>query len=275
VNRQRLFDLRVTFAATERLSLSGSLPWLAGTWSLPLPAGPAPGPRATQRAAGIGDLVLTPRFWLLEPCTNPDGNVQAGVGLKVPTGVPDLRDRFPDAAGGTRGRRRPVDPSLQPGDGGWGAVLEASAFRDVGKVRLFGSATYLVNPRETNRTLSPGAAMAGPAAVPAEVRRNSVADAYQAQAGVAVPLGGGFGASLALRVDGVPPRDLVGGNGGFRRPGYFTSLAPGLSWTSGRHSFAVSATRTIVANAQRDARGAPTDATFADYAVFLTWTWRF
>jgi hypothetical protein len=240
---------------------------------VPLPLDP-PGPRSRQDADGLGDVTLTPRFWVLDPARHPGGNLQVGLGVKIPTGREDAEDVYPDLFGANP-RRKPVDVSIQPGDGGWGALLDLAAFRDVGPVRLFASGTYLANPRDTNRTPSIAASLLGPAAVPARIRVNSVPDQFLLQGGVAVPLGRGFSASLAVRWEGVPPRDLVGGEDGFRRPGYTVAFAPGLSWTTGRTTFSVSVPRTHVRNRLNDASGAGGDATFSEYSILAGVTIRF
>jgi hypothetical protein len=274
VNEQHLLDLRLTYALSDRWSLSASEPFLIGTWSLPLPMSPTPGPRREQDAMGFGDLTLTPRVWLWDPSCHAHGNVQVGLGLKVPTGADDLHDRFPDLSGGNV-RTRPVDVSIQPGDGGWGAVADLLAFRDWGPFRFSAGGSYLFNPRESNRTPSTASALLGLAAAPPEIRYNSVPDQYLVQAGVSAPLGRGFGAGIVARWEGVPPRDRFGGNDGFRRPGYSVSAGPALSWTVERTTIALSVPRTLMRNRQRDARGASGDATFADFAVFLSVTVRF
>ena len=273
VNVQSILDLRLAAGLSERWSASASLPWVYGTWSVPLPLVPR-GHRFQQDSRGIGDLVLAPRFWVLDPSENPRGNLQAGLGLKIPTGDPGVEDLFPDVTGRNLARR-PVDVSIQPGDGGWGPVLDLFAYRDAGPVRLFATGTYLCNPRETNDTLSTPSALLGPASVPARIRRNSVPDQSLAQVGAAVPLVPGLGASLALRWEGVPARDLLGGNEGWRRPGYTVSLAPGLSWTLDRTTVSLSVPVTTRRNRMNDASGAGGDATFADWSVILGLTVRF
>ena len=45
---------------------------------------------------------------------------------------------------------KPIDQSIQPGDGGWGAQLELQGFTRVGPAFVFGSANYLLNPKDIN-----------------------------------------------------------------------------------------------------------------------------
>jgi len=273
VNRQTVFDLRTTVGVSERWSATLSVPWFRGSWSIPLPPVPA-GTRHEQDAEGFGDIVLTPKLWVLDPCENPGGNLQVGLGLKAPTGEEDARHVFPDLQGDDF-RDRHVDVSIQPGDGGWGAVLDLAGYRDWGDVRFFGSGTYLVNPREQNHTLSTASELVGPSAVADHLRFNSVPDQYFLQAGASVSLGESFGASAALRWEGVPQRDLVGGEDGFRRPGYTVAVAPGLSYATGRWAFSLTVPITTMRNRMENSHGEPGDATFADWAVILGVSLRF
>lgn len=284
VNRQKALDLSLRVQWTERTSVTLSVPWLIGSWSLPAPTGlgpgEKPGPRQRQDSSGMGDLGLSLRTWLLDPVENPRGNFRVGFGLEAPTGRENVTDRYRDALG-TNPRRRPVDASIQPGDGGWGGLLELHAFRDfaVGpserNVRLYATAAWLAQPRETNRTPSIATALYGPARVPERVRFNSVPDLYRVEAGAAMDLGAGFGAGLGFRVDGVPKRDVIGGDGGFRRPGYSLALVPTVSWSTGDTTLSLSVPRTHHVRRDRNAFGDAGDATFADWSLLFTVSVRF
>lgn len=249
------------------------MPWFRGSWAVPLPLVPA-GTRHEQDAEGFGDAVLAARFWTLSPSENPAGNLQVALGIKVPTGEEGARHDYPDLQGDDF-RRRFVDVSIQPGDGGWGALLDLNAFRDAGPVRLFAQGSYLANPREQNRTLSTASELVGASLLPPHLRFNSVPDQYFVQAGAALGLGSGFGAGAAVRWEGVTQRDLFGGEDGFRRPGYTVSVAPSLSWTSGKWTLALSVPITTMRNRMENARGEPGDATFADWALLLGLSVRF
>lgn len=270
---QNILDYRVTLGVTERWSLATSLPWLQGSWSLPLPVAKG-APRYQQDSEGFGDLTLTPRFWVLDPSENRSWNLQVGIGVKCPTGDENVKDLFPDITGGNLAQR-PVDVSIQPGDGGWGGILDLTAFRDVGRARLFLAGTYLVNFREQNRTLSTPSVLVGPAVVDPGIRYNSVPDQYLLQGGVTYPLGKGWGGNVSVRWEGVPPRDRVGGNDGWRRPGYTVSVAPGVTWSRGPATVYLNVPITTMRNRQEDAEGRAGDATFADWAILAGITWRF
>ena len=111
-----------------------------------------------------------------------------------------------------------MDQSIQLGDGGWGVLLQFQAFQRVAtrtSAYVFGS--YLLSPRDTTEVTTPTGV------------HLSVPDVYTARAGLAYALSDGAGLSVNLggRLDGIPLRDLIGGDAGFRRPGFIFYLDPG------------------------------------------------
>src|SRR5678815_1933976 len=85
--------------------------------------------------------------------------------------------------------------------------------------------------------------------------------------------------SAGGRLEGIPSSDLIGGDEGFRRPGYVLSVEPGVSYQFKK--FAAFATVPVAVERNRtksnadklrskaegiDAHG---DAAFADYAIFI------
>jgi len=123
-----------------------------------------------------------------------------------------------------------VDQPIQLGDGGWGLILQTQAYRTIsGSTSGYVNASYLLSPKETTDVTSP---------IPG--RRWGAPDVYSARLGVAYALLAEKGLSLSLgpRIDGIPLRDLIGGNGGdIRRPGYTLFIDPGVTFTHGRHTF--------------------------------------
>jgi hypothetical protein len=88
----------------------------------------------------------------------------------------------------------------------------------------------------------------------------------------------GLTASIGGRWEGVPSSDLIGGDKGFRRPGYTISLEPGVSIMTGRSSISLSVPIAIERNRVRShadkLNGRHGDATFADFLVNLTYAHR-
>jgi hypothetical protein len=167
-----------------------------------------------------------------------------------------------------------VDQSIQPGDGGYGAILELQAFKQIfERFTLFAQGTYLFNPQSKN-----GTDTFRRRASEAEM---SIADQYLARWGVAAAIApeAGWSASVAGRIEGVPVRDLLGDSDGFRRPGYAISIEPGLLYTLGRHSFSFSVPIALYRNrlkstsdSEDDTHG---DAAFADFVVLFGYSLRF
>src|SRR5205823_7486138 len=106
--------------------------------------------RHTMHAGGLGDIRILTDLWLLEPHKHMDGNIALGIGVKAPTGD----DKVSDTSFRTSGPvTRPVDPSIQPGDGGWGLILEVQAYQKIfGNLFAFIQGSYLLTPEEQNNT---------------------------------------------------------------------------------------------------------------------------
>ena len=154
-NIQNLLDIGVSRALTPRITVSLGIPFVDSSWALRDPAYPFPQERReiVQHGRGIGDISVTGRTWVLDPDTHDAWNVAVGGGMKFPTGNARYQDRFIDRIDRTEALRY-VDQSVQPGDGGWGIMLEGHAFWRVKRAFLFGSGSYLVNPQDTNDTPS-------------------------------------------------------------------------------------------------------------------------
>jgi hypothetical protein len=276
INRQRAADLNVSYTASPRLSLSVGIPAVVASWSIPSPTRPVPGPRAQQDARGLGDISAMARYWIFAPAAHTRRNLAIGIGVKAPTGADDVEDRIPDA-NGQNVALRTVDQSIQPGDGGWGMILEAQAFTQLRRVRLFTSGTYLANPRNTNGVPSLIVAR-GAAANPANRDKlvNSVPDQYVVRAGGAVHLWRGLGASGAWRVEGLPRYDVLGKSNGFRRPGVAMFVEPGVIYSHGPHYWSFNVPIGYYYNRKPDPNtGIEGDATFPRHIFLGTYGFRF
>nr|CAA9250842.1 hypothetical protein AVDCRST_MAG63-1914 [uncultured Armatimonadetes bacterium] len=277
INRQNIWDLSASYAVTRRLNLTASVPFINGSWELPIPVRPTPGPREGQHSHGMGDITLGGRWWVRDPLHAKGSNVALGVGLKMPTGKADYKNVFPDINGNNR-TEKPVDVSIQPGDGGWGLSLSADGFRTAGKTTWFASAVYLVNPRDTNGVPSIRSALGlPPDPVTPSTQVNSVPDQYLYRVGASYRVSGQVSAALSFRAEGVPSTDLIGRSNGFRRPGYALSIEPGLTYARGDSTWTLNVPVTISRNrrpTEADGVTRPGDATFADYVVLLGYSQR-
>jgi len=270
INDLHLWDFAATYQVTERFSVSLSVPVQYANRSSPLrDANGDVVDRSSVQASGIGDISLVGRWWLLKTTTHPDHNASLGWGVKFPTGDYDATDNV-RRLNGTE--QVVVDQSIQPGDGGYGAILDLVAFKRLfeGKLTAFATGTYLMNPENKNGART-GRSRAGEEIM-------SVADQYVGKVGLAAPVTylKGLALSLAARIEGVPVHDAIGGSDGFRRPGYAISIEPGLIFGIGKNTFAISAPVALQRNRQRSvsdqANGVHGDAAFADYVILVSYS---
>jgi hypothetical protein len=274
VNNVYTTELTLARGLSKRVSLSLSLPFIHATRSSLYEHDRVN--RYTTKATGIGDVRVGALAWLFDPEKHTDKNVFLGLGLKLPTGEEDASDVFYTATGP---ERRPVDQSIQLGDGGLGVTFDIGGFAKVApRTFAYLSGSYLINPENQNgtrtfrETLSPR--LANEAIM-------SVADQFLVRSGLTYALWSerGLSVSLGWRWEGVPVEDLIGNSTGFRRPGFSGGIEPGLTWAFGRNTLSASASVAIARERWRSVTDRETgrhgDAAFADYAIFASFARRF
>jgi len=276
VNTQQALDLGVSYAASERLGFTLGVPVVKSSWAVPTPISPTPGPRAKQEASGLGDVSLTGRYWVFAPESRH--NVSLGLGVKAPTGDHNVTQAYPNIDG-TNLAVKAVDQSVQPGDGGWGILLDVQAFRQYSKATLFASGTYLANPRDTNGTPSilVGLGVANSTFAREGLLVNSVPDQFLVRLGAVMPIGKtGFAASLAYRIEGLPRYDLIGASHGWRRPGHEMFVEPGIAYSKGSSTWSLNVPIGFLRNRQANPyTGREGDATFPNYILLTGVSYRF
>ena len=234
--------------------------------------------RHMSSSYGIGDMRLTAYRWMLDPNTSKSGNFQLGLGVKLPTGNYNFKDNFYNVGPGKTEQERPVDQSIQPGDGGFGIVTEFNGYVSIdNQLSFYTNLYYLLNPRETNGTRTYRETLSARLANEAFM---SVADQYMARFGVNcrfdkfpknLSVAGGF------RIEGIPVYDLVGKSDGFRRPGYVASFEPGLNYFVKKLNFFATVPIALIRNRTQSftdrentitqGRFINGDAAFADYSI--------
>src|SRR5688500_14523616 len=277
INHVNLADLTVRYQATKRVELSLGVPIFMATRSQSLRQQGVELERYQTAARGVGDVFFTTRRWMFDPDTHPGGNLQLGVGVKIPTGQNNATDTFRVLSGGVvTNQIRTVDQSIQPGDGGFGILLDVSTFKAVagGKLSIYGGGAYLATPGEKSNVQTYRTARGE------EVM--SIADQFLARGGVAFPIPkvANMTFSGGLRLEGVPVRDIIGGDAGFRRPGIAVSFEPAFNViVKGKNAVTLSVPIAIYRNRFQSvpdqARGAHGDAAFADYLILAGYSRRF
>src|SRR5258705_3262717 len=185
-------------------------------------------PRYTTRAFGLGDIRFTVYKWLLDPAVNKKGNIQAGLGLKLPTGDFRYQDYF--TRNDSTKVLAPVDQAIQLGDGGTGITAELSAFYSLNKtVNIFIHGYYLINPREQNGVSNLKGRNASATEISNSTTVMSVPDQYSFRGGANLQFQK-IVFTAGLRYEKVPVKDLIGGNKGFRRAASITSVELGITY---------------------------------------------
>jgi hypothetical protein len=255
-NKIHLFDVAVSYRVSRRWSVNMSAPFMDADRINHRTSG-------VTSSAGLGDMTFGAKFWVWRPPTESRQNVQIGFSLKVPTGKPNVVSAVTGATTPVTSSTT-VDQSIQLGDAGVGFALDYLAYKALpAGFTLFSTGVYLFNPRNTYTATTPGA------------RALSVPDQYLWRGGIAyaLPRFRGVSISLAGRDEGVPARDLIGREDGFRRPGYAVSIEPGLEFARGRNvwsfSYALAIRRDRTRSVQDVANGTHGDAAFADGVLIL------
>ncbi len=256
-----------------------------------------PGARKTSTSAGIGDARIGITKWLWNPVSHTKSNLMLGVGLKLPTGNWNVQDSFynvmvTDPVTGSSSRKtvyRPVDQSIQLGDGGLGLSLEMQGFWEMADgLFAYGNAFYILNPRGVNGTMTnrrTTIVVNGVSQVFTNEYMCSVADQYAARLGfLSQSQLHGLSFSWGARLEGVPVRDLVGESYGFRRPGYTIAAEPGVTYMKGKTTVNFNMPialyrirkQSVTDKEVQDATGVARngDAAFADYLISLGVTYR-
>ena len=255
-NKIHLFDVSLSYRISRR-------------WTLALSAPVMDADRINHRtkgvteSTGLGDMSVGARFWIWRPPTESRRNIQIGFSLKMPTGKPNVTSLISGTAVPST-TVTTVDQSIQLGDSGTGFALDYSAYQAISsRFTLFSTGVYLFSPKNSYTATTPGA------------RALSVPDQYLLRGGVgyAVPRMRGVAISAAMRDEGVPARDLIGREDGFRRPGYAVSLEPGAQFARGRNmwsfSYAIALRRDRTRSVSDVRSGTHGDAAFADGVLLI------
>jgi hypothetical protein len=285
INYTYTLDLVLTRNLKNGWSLSVDLPVISNARSSLYEHGGNTGKNARHytRSFGIGDIRVAAYKWLWNPAQMPKGNIQVGLGLKLPTGDYRYQDYF--VKNDTTRLLGPVDQSIQLGDGGTGFTTEINAFYNFNEhIGVYGNFFYLFNPREQNGVSTGRGQAPNATAVQFGTDVMSVPDQFMIRAGISAMFNR-FTFSAGLRDECLPSEDLIGGSRGFRRPGYIISVDPGVNYQFKKATLyayvpvAIKRDRTqsVADKLRSDATGTHVqgDAAFADYLVNIGCSFKF
>lgn len=283
INHQSSLDLSLTRFFNDRWSIMVDVPVLSNSRSSLYEHGGKE--RHSMHSFGIGDMRVAVYNWLLDPAINHKGNIQVGLGIKLPTGDYNYKDYWYNVGVGGAKELRTVDQSIQLGDGGTGFTTEVNAFYSIHRsLTVYGNFYYLLNPREQNGTRT-YREMVSVNLVNEAIM--SVPDQYMGRAGLNYTFQHveGLGLSAGARLEGIPVHDLAGGSGDFRRPGYIWSVEPTVTYAVKKLNFfaavpfAVKRNRTQSItdkeNSIKQGKHVQGDAAFSDYTVNAGFSIRF
>ena len=254
----------VAYAFSDQFRLRLSVPVSTGqvvTWPNKV--------RKEQNATGIGDVSLMGEAWLLKPRTHERGNIAVGLGLKAPSGSHTVKTEVSTSTGTAE---VVAEQPIQPGDGGWGILLESQGFQEITeRSNAYAYGFYIVSPKAQS-----------------DVKANngkywSVPDVYSARLGASYDVQPDWGLALSLggRLDGIPVHDLLGGgdDSTVKRTAQIVYADPGLSLARGRGTFALSVPYRLYANREKSRLERSTNGLngggFAKFLVFASYAHRF
>lgn len=287
INHSLSFDWTLTRHFNKYWSLSVGVPILSNVRSSMYEhygnSSTSPNARNNTRSFGLGDIRLTAYRWIFDPAKAHKGNLQVGLGVKLATGDYEVQDYF--RKNDSTYVVGPVDQSIQLGDGGTGIITELNGYYNFShRSGVYASAFYLINPREQNGVSTSRGGPASAIAIKYFTNTMSVPDQFMIRAGYSY-MNQGLTLSGGLRVEGIPSSDLIGGDRGFRRPGYIISAEPVIAYMFKKAnlylSVPVALHRDRTQSYSDKLRTAETgthvqgDAAFADYLVNVGMTFRF
>lgn len=276
-NRINILTSNLTYQWTPRVSLEIDAPWLFAS-------------RKSQNspikyaASGLGDTIIGANFWARNPENAPRSNISGGLGVLIPTGNDDVQNTVNTNTTGTGPAvevTAPVDYSIQPGNGGWGLVMQWMGYVRSGKSLVFYTdGDYIATQGGTNG-IQRGATLSTTTPLENYV---AISDQYLLEAGVSYPLHiarvKALSATFGPRDEGVPAKNLFpNSNDGFRRPGFAVTAGPGAQYYRGSNSITAGVYKAVHRDRTRSypdvVYGTHGDAAFAQYVWLASFTHRF
>lgn len=224
-----MMNLGITRVLNNGWALSIDLPLSSGSRKAWRPEhNTSDSSRHTTRSFGINDIRITAYKWLWDVTRGTRGNIQVGLGMKLPTGDYRYSDYF--FLNDSTKVVAPVNPTIQLGDGGTGFTVEMNAFYALSSsFTLYGNLFYLFNPRDVNGVSTTYGRTATDLQKKATSDIFSVPDSYTARIGGNAVVHD-FTFWAGLRMEGSPVHDALGASNGQRRSGKVVSVDPGVNY---------------------------------------------
>jgi len=274
-NRINLITANVTYQWSPRISFEVDVPYLFAT-------------RKSQNSpikyssVGIGDTIIGASSWIRNPQHAAHNNFSIGLGLLMPTGNDDVQNTVNTNTTGTGAATNvtaPVDYSIQPGNGGWGMVMQWMGYQRISKALTFYTdGDYIATQGGTNG-IQRGATLSTTQPLNNYV---AISDQYLFEGGLAFPVKQvkGLSGTFALRDEGVPADNLFpNSNDGFRRPGFAVTAGPAAQYNGHADLFTAGVYKAVhrdrTSSYPDQVYGTHGDAAFAQYVWLATWTHRF
>lgn len=282
INISHLFDLGISYSVSNQLSLNLNVPFsifdrssLYEHYGNSLETNPDQ-KRFYTAASGLGDIRVSASYWIKDPGM-ATSNLMVGLGVKMPTGDAHVMGDFHrlDDEGNDFTIRRPVDQSIQLGDGGWGFILDAQAYHSFTQSRfaMYFAGFYMFNPFNNNDVLRT------PNSNPDHHWSYfSSPDQYGARLGLSYFPNHRLTFGVGGLIEGVPATDMIGNSEGYRRPGYAVSAEPSVGFTYNNWNLNLSVPIALYRNRIRSVwdkeTGRHGDAAFADYSINVSLSYR-
>ena len=277
-SKTNLDDLMVTYQLTPRVSLTGTIPFIYASRR-------QQSQYATLHTSGIGDISFGAQTWLRHPKSAKSGmnNAQFGLSLLVPSGNDRQSNVLATSYGAAPSTQYP-DYSVQPGGGAWGAIMSWQAFQNLGNnTVVFVDGNYVMTQggHHSFWTSHGGTSNNPPGPTAGLTQFDAIQDQYMIEIGASHPAPRirGLGLTLSVRDEGVPARNLIGNDLGFRRPGFGIALTPGFIYSRGHNMLQFSVGKVLIRDRTKSVAEQVNgvhegDAAFANYVWMLGYTLR-
>ena len=277
-SKTNLEDVMVTYQLTPRISLTGTLPFLSASRRQQAQYG-------TLHTSGISDVSVGAQYWLRSPKSESANrnNAQFGLSLLMPTGNDRQNNVVATTYGATPTTQYP-DYSVQPGGGSWGMIMSWQAFQDLGNNFIaFVDGDYVMTQGGYHNfwTSHGGTSNSAPAPTRGMTQFDAIQDQYMVEVGASHPAPKikGLAMTLSIRDEGVPARNLIGNDLGFRRPGFGIALTPGFIYTRGNNMLQFSVGKVMIRDRTKSVAEKVNgvhegDAAFANYVWMAGYTLR-